>query len=288
MTMSDALHLENSSSNESELESETRKRVWWSLYMADRWCVSNLGMTSYKTGPTPRIERPMEESIFNSMVSTQRSLEAPPKAGLWAQMTVLVELFDPIQTLHRSIVNGTIPEADLHQDLLDVAERLDSWISMLPEDAQMNNENLLHRQAMGVGGLLIAIHLAYHHFSTLLYFRFLENHQAPSLDDITYIKRCKWHASNFSGLIQKSRQLRGCEAVYPLVGHMTTVSSSVLIHTLLFGAENELEAARKNLNANFESLLELKQYWPATVAWVRQTQALTSYKSNSADRPLLD
>lgn len=266
--MFEVMQLNGTASVELELERETRQRVWWSLYMADVWCVSNLGLPSYMKGLPVMIERPMDEATFNSLTSDKGLLDAPSKLGLLAHMTRLVELFDPIQNLHRRIVKGDVPATKLHQDFLSLTQQLDDWVSKLPDDAQMSTENLLHRQAMGLGGLLIAIHLAYHHYATLLYFRFLENQQSTSLVHGTYIKRCKWHASQFSALIQKSRQLKGCEAVYPLVGHMTTVSSSVLIHTLLFGEEDELNAAREELNANFESLLELQQYWPVTTAWV--------------------
>lgn len=66
-----------------------------------------------------------------------------------------------------------------------------------------------------------------------------------------------------------SRQMQGCEANYPTIGHMTAVSSSVLLHTMLFGDQQELLTARRELSANFEALVELQQYWPATEAMVR-------------------
>jgi len=57
--------------------------------------------------------------------------------------------------------------------------------------------------------------------------------------------------------------------LYPNIGHMTTVSSSVLVHTLLYGDLDELKKANEELNANFEALVELSQYWPAISAMVR-------------------
>jgi hypothetical protein len=49
---------------------------------------------------------------------------------------------------------------------------------------------------------------------------------------------------------------------------MTTVSSSVLLHTLLFGTEDELAQSRRCLHANFEALLELEQFWPGVRSMV--------------------
>jgi hypothetical protein len=49
---------------------------------------------------------------------------------------------------------------------------------------------------------------------------------------------------------------------------MTTVSSSVLLHTLLFGTEDELAQSRRCLHAKFEALLELEQYWPGVRSMV--------------------
>lgn len=220
------------------------------------------------------ITRPMSESMFNSFDLNQPTLENHWSPGLWAHLTALIQLFGPIQDLIQRIVKGDITTNELNDEASRRGRQLDEWMDKLPVDAQMTSLNLIQQQKMGLGGLLISLHLAYHHFSTLLYFQFLETHQAPSPTSILYIKRCRQHASSFSALIQKSRQLKGCEAVYPLVGHMTTVSSIVLLHTLLFGEAEELEDAREALNANFTALIELKQYWPVTTAWVRRSLIL--------------
>lgn len=236
--------------------------------MADLWCISGFGLASHMRDVLIMIERPMDEGTFVSITPNQNAFDPPPNPGIWAQITTLVNNFGPIQDLNRHIVNGDISSARRDYEVLHLSPQLESWFDMLPMNALMNPQNLMRQQERGFGGLLISIHLAYHHYSTLLYFGFLEKHQAPSSTDRGYIERCISHASSFSALIRKSRQLKGCEAVYPLVGHMTTVSSMVLLHTLLFGETHELERAREELNANFEALIELKQYWPATQAWV--------------------
>ena len=176
-------------------------------------------------------------------------------------MVSLVQFFAPIHELNRRISRGDAETTKLDQEMENISQQLELWRDMLPMDAWMSLENLHKQQERGLGGLLISIHLAYHHYCMLLYFRFLE---AQSSTDHKYVARCRFHASSFSDLIRQSRQLKGCEAVYPLVGHMTTVSSSVLVHTLLFGDVHELETTREKLNSNFEALIELRNYWPAT------------------------
>lgn len=51
--------------------------------------------------------------------------------------------------------------------------------------------------------------------------------------------------------------------MYNIVGHMTIVSSSVLIHTLLFGNEDQVGPAKARLEFNFKILMKLKDWWPS-------------------------
>lgn len=44
---------------------------------------------------------------------------------------------------------------------------------------------------------------------------------------------------------------------------MTVVSSSVLLHTLLLGDDEELPMARQRLESNFEFLVRLRDIWPS-------------------------
>ena len=61
---------------------------------------------------------------------------------------------------------------------------------------------------------------------------------------------------------QPSYNIGECEVMYTIVGHMAVVSSSVLIHTLLFGNEEQLPGARRQLESNFEIFMRLKSWWP--------------------------
>ena len=270
MTMADILRLDLPCQSHSLVESEIRRRAWWSLYLADAWCVSSLGLPSQMSGTPILIDLPMDENMFFSLSPDQRNLDEPYKPGIFAQLITLSQIFGPIQDLNRRIALGETHTAHLDHQVVLLAKQLEDWREKLPADVQMSWENLHQQQEKGVGGSFVVLHLAYHHYATLLYFRFLEDRQNASSTYQTYIKRCKTHASSFSALLRRSRLLKGCEPVFPLVGHMTTISSSVLLHTLLFGNTLELAEARRELNANFEALIELKQYWPSTSTMVSE------------------
>ncbi len=253
----------------SVIDREIRRRVWWSLYMTDMWCISGQGLHSQLKGVKAKIELPINDRTFMSLHSEQLAIVDPLDHGIWAQMITLVPLFGPIHNINRLAANGETHTINLDQQVEQLAGNLEDWKQKLPIDAQMNHENLRRQQKRGLGGLLISIHLAYHHYATLLYFRYLEVQLPRSASDRTYITRCRANASSFSSLLYQSRHLKGCDVVYPNLGHMATVSSSVLVHTLLFGDLDQLETASRELNTNFEALMELSQYWPAISAMVR-------------------
>jgi hypothetical protein len=267
--MAEIMNLNSPALGGSVIDREIRRRVWCSLYMTDMWCISGQGLRSQMKDVQVKIELPINDRTFMSLHSEQLSTIGPLEHGIWAHMMTLVPIFGPIYDLNRLIANGEAHTIELDQQVEQLAGNLQDWKLKLPIDAQMNQENLRRQQKSGLGGLLISIHLTYHHYSTLLYFRYLEAQRPISSTDRTYITRCKAHASSFSSLLRQSRQLKGCDVVYPNIGHMATVSSSVLIHTLLFGDLNELETVREELNTNFEALIELTKYWPATSAMVR-------------------
>jgi hypothetical protein len=266
--MAEIMRLNSPTSGGSVIEREIRRRTWWSLYMTDVWCISGQGLHSQLNDVEAKVELPMNESTFMSLRSEQVAI-GPVEPGIWAHMTTLVRHFDPIHNLNRIIASGGSHTIDLDKRVEQLSQNLENWKQKLPIDAQMSQDNLRRQQKKGLGGLLLSVHLTYDFFSILLYFRYLEAYQPASLTDWTYITRCKAHASSFSSLLLQSRQLKGCDVVYPNIGHMTTVSSAVLVHTLLYGDLDELEKVNGELNSNFEALVELSQYWPATSAMVR-------------------
>lgn len=264
------------------VQAESRRRAWWTLYLADNWCVSGLGMLSPISHGVIAIDLPMDEADFQALdIDEQVSRsEEPCRTGSFTQIVQLSRLFSPIQDLNRIVaVQDNARGTNLDHEVEILSQKLEEWAGQLPPDMRMSWENLHRHQERGSGGSFVVMHLAYHYYGTLLYFRFLEDYKytrpgstSPPDDAAmygTYIDRCRSHASQFSTLLRRARQLRSCEPTFPLVGHMTTVSSAVLLHTLLFSIEEDkLDRARAELQANFEALVELKRFWPATAAMI--------------------
>jgi hypothetical protein len=213
-------------------------------------------------------ELPMDEQLFHSLTRDQQIVSTPWKPGLWAHMITVVELFGPIQDLNRKLVQGGYNEDEIEQQVHHLSKQLDLWLKRLPEDTTLNEANFLHHLRRGTGGPFVALHLGFHHYSTLLFFQYLDTRRPGTATTNAYSNRCKRHASSVSLLLKRARQQEGSEAVWPTVGHCLIVSSSVLLHTLLFGDEQELSEARSSLNANFEALIELTRYWPCLKSMV--------------------
>ncbi|KAH6652251.1 hypothetical protein BKA67DRAFT_661010 [Truncatella angustata] len=269
--MAEIMKLDIVAKSGSIIEVETARRIWSSLYMADYCCSVGHGI--------PRcLERldsiswhlPMDEITFRLLRPDRMALSAAWKPGLWAHMVTLVRLAGPVHDLNRRTATGDTDNARLDKTVEQLGQQLESWLESLPSDVQMTVQNLNAQQQTGLGGLFISLHLGYHHYSTLLYFRFLESQQASIEVYRTYIKKCKYHAASFSSLLHLSRQMKNCGINYPTIGHMTAVASSVLVHTLLFGNMEETEKARRELNNNFEALIELRQHWPAAYAMIHR------------------
>ena len=262
------MRLPSFDSGDTEVTRELKKRVWLTLFMADRWYSSGLGLPRQINDMERSSDLPMDEATFHALQVNQLALDGPWKPGLWAHMITLVDLFGPIQDLNRRIVQEDLEDAEINRCAYDLSQRLDGWEDKLPADTKLNQENLEDHKNRNTGGPFVALHLGFHHYSTLLYFQYLETKGISTDMTRVFAERCKHHASSYSALLKFSREHTGFKAVYPTVGHMAIVSSSVLLHTLLFGDEDQIPSARNSLNANFEALIELAQYWSAMKSMV--------------------
>lgn len=208
----------------------------------------------------------MDEELFADMDPSEPLIDPnePCKSpGLWAHMATLIEVFSPIQELNWRAANGEGLHPDrIEQDVDHLARLLDDWQDRLPHDVQLTESNLIEHSKRGTGGIFMGLHLGFHHYATLLFYQFVDTRSVMSMRSQQFAARCKHHALSYSTWLARGRRQSGCEAVYLTVGHMAIVSSSVLLYTLLFGEENELPRSRLCLEANFEALLELEEYWP--------------------------
>ncbi|KAF5660895.1 hypothetical protein FHETE_8746 [Fusarium heterosporum] len=271
VSMSEILHLNISSTHGSPILDETSHRVWWSLYILDRWCSSGLGLPRHMENPhCPDIAPlPIDELSFQGL-RLSSVYEPAQKPGIFTHMVTLVHHFGPIQDLNRSMARGNMEPIEKCEAVKRIGQQLESWRQTLPEIMHMSIQNLYMHQQNHLGGHFIALHLAFHHFSALLYFNSLESKIDPYFGQDEHIAQCKSHASSFSSLLHLSHQMKDCEQNYPTVGHMTTVASAVLLHTLLLGEPEDIPKARQELNTNFEALVELRRYWPATESMINR------------------
>ncbi|GAB7358784.1 hypothetical protein MBLNU230_g4010t1 [Neophaeotheca triangularis] len=262
--MAHILGLPNCRPEDNAVESELKIRIWWSLYMIDRWSAAGLGLPRQMHDRDNTMTLSMDEYDFHNMAIDQPILHIPRKLGLWAHMVTLVEVFGPIQDLNRELAFQDVDDLYIASTVSKYSIRLEDWQHRLPADAQLNIDTLAYHKSRGHGRTLVALHLGYYHYATLLYFQYLDATARASCEHgEIYALRCREHASAYSDLLRTSYEFGECEAMYNIVGHMTVVSSSVLIHTLLFGSDSELGLAKARLESNFKILMRLKSWWPS-------------------------
>ncbi|OAL57458.1 hypothetical protein IQ07DRAFT_617715 [Pyrenochaeta sp. DS3sAY3a] len=247
--MAYVLRLHQTDHTDAPILREIKLRVWWSLFMADKWCPPGLGLPREILKSDPSLDLPMDEVDFQTLHITECSSLSERSSGIWAYKTTLADILASIQDVNLSLVHGHNDRQIVDLEVASIAARLTAWHETLPRHMVMNDENFEAHRAEGQGGTFVALHFGYHHYSTLLYFQYLEPDQEP--DEKTSFR-----------LLDRARRSGNCHVVYFTVAHMTIVSSSVLLHMLLFGGNAEVEVARLQLTRNFEALEALTRYWP--------------------------
>lgn len=265
------LRLPEASPEDDRLTREIKLRTYWSLYMIDQWSSAGLDIPRQITD-TNHHPLPMSESEFWTLQPGEQvpdpsvSVHQP---GLWGYMVILARIFGRIQELHRKLANSQLSDAEAEEYTRQLALEFEQFSHDLPSHVKFTRGSLERHAMMGSGATFVALHLGYHHYSTLLYFHYLDSTHTQVPNQALFAARCKFHAAAFSDLLSSSNDIPGCDAVYFIVAHMTVISSSALLHTLLFGEPNELPDTRKRLFSNFQVLLKLKQYWPDVSKMVR-------------------
>ena len=125
--MAEIMALNSVSPGGSVLHCEIRKRVWWSLYMIDMWCISGQGLNSQMKDVEVKIELPMDDTTFSVMRSDQSVAKHTRKRGMWAELTLLVPIFRPIHKLNRVIAENGSHESDIESQVDQLAQKLEGW-----------------------------------------------------------------------------------------------------------------------------------------------------------------
>lgn len=263
--MAEILKLPRLNAADNPVTVEIKRRVWWSLFMIDRWASAGLGLARQIHVSDEAPPLPMDEVQFRLLVPSHGSetfREWNP--GIWSHMIALVKIFGDIQDFNKMLVEAVDWKEDhIESRVLHFADMLTSFERDLPSTMSFSPENLNIQLNRGVGRAFVALHLGYHHYATLLYYQYLDQRRPSTPTKRIFTERCKYHAIAFCELIRLSAEQGEAEALHNVVGHMTVVSSSVLLHTLLLGTDKELPMARQRLESNFEFLVRLREIWPS-------------------------
>ncbi|KAL4799950.1 hypothetical protein BDV19DRAFT_354087 [Aspergillus venezuelensis] len=283
--MAQILRLPEPDAEDDMIMKETKIRTYWSLYMIDQWSSAGLDMPRQILDPTQH-PLPMPELEFQRLRPGGQQVKCirDHVPGLWGYMVLLARIFGKIHELHRQLANGCLTDNETEEKTHELALQLEEFTQNLPAHMELTRHHLEQHAGVGLGAAFVALHLGYHHYSTLLYFHYLDSTQFKVPNQHLFAARCKYHAAAFSDLLKSSNEVPGCGALYFIVSHMTVISSSALLHTLLFGGTGELPDARRRLSYNFQVLLELKQYWTDVDTMITRLFTFQEACMRSADR----
>ncbi|KIH91221.1 hypothetical protein SPBR_01542 [Sporothrix brasiliensis 5110] len=242
---------------------EIKRRIWWTCFIIDTWGSGGIGL-SRQFGWRPKMPNvPMDEAVFSAMRPGDPdigSLEWKP--GLWGHMVRLVEIYGQIQDFLRHLAESDDWDEDAISDTVrDLDTQMADFELNIGPDLAFSTHNLSRYVSHGLGSVFIAFHLGFHHYKTLLFYIYLDSRRSSVTNGKAYARRCKHHATTVCEVLKASRDHPGAEALYNIVGHVTIVSSSVLLHTYLFGEADELPHSRRCLESNLETLVQLRGYW---------------------------
>ncbi|KEY71788.1 hypothetical protein S7711_06539 [Stachybotrys chartarum IBT 7711] len=267
---------------------ETKRRLWWTCFIIDTWASGGSGLSRQMKPALRRPRLPMEENVFYSMRAGDPDIpDSDWKPGLWGYMVNLVEIYTQIQDLHKDLAEAAEWDEDVMEDTVcRLDAQLMSFERNLEPHVRYSRENLTAYIRRGLGRVFVAFHIGFYHYCTLLFYQYLDSRRPSRLNGREYARRCKYYATVVCDVLAASREHEGAEALYNIVGHVTVVSSSVLLHTYLFGDAHELPQSRQMLESNLESLVQLRGYWPSVELMINrlvifQNNCIGSFKRNT-------
>ncbi|KAE8151581.1 hypothetical protein BDV25DRAFT_152471 [Aspergillus avenaceus] len=258
-------------------------KVWWSLYMIDIWSSMGLGL-SRQFEFVEILPFPLDEQDFLSIRETQ-PLAKSSSRGLWAEMVMLARIWAGIHQLNRASADGLLVLSEVEAETQKLADELQAWSDRLHPSLQESHANLERYTRLGLGNAYAALHLGYHYYHEVLFYQFLggpvhsESHSRQQ-----WRIKCQKHAVAFCDLLYHCRALGQCQCVYVMVGHMLVITSTVYIHTLLFGDEEQKPLVRHRLVRNFKILTELQTFWAALDMALLRLQIFHNACMQSIDR----
>jgi hypothetical protein len=262
-----ALILDLASTNDADdgVTREITRRVWWTCFLVDIWSSGGSSISRQLNIADRRPRLPVEELMFCSLRSNDEDIDDMKwRPGMWSHMVAMVEVYKEIQDLLRYLVITTNwDEAFIETTVDGLAVRLLAFEERFEPEIRFSAENLALNTNRGLGRLYSGFHLGYQYYCMLLFYQYLDKNRPPTPNGNAYADRCKLHARKFCEILKISRQHKHAEALHNIIAHITVVSSSVLLHTYIFGDAYELPDTISRLESNMEALVQLRVYWPS-------------------------
>jgi hypothetical protein len=236
--------------------------------MIDVWSSTGVGLPR-ELAHHDNVPLPSDEVMFLQLRSGDRrdskgEMSSGPASSLLAQMIKLNRILAEINSVNEQAVTGRMNGVILEAKVAEVSRKLDDWLENLPNHMRDTPANMRAYAMQGLGSTFAALYLGYYHYGQLLFYQFLheDNHgSVPSAH--FYANKCKEHAANLCSILYRANSTPGCEVLYNMIGHVLVVASTVQIHVLLYGTDEEqIQIAKSRLEQNFEILIRLRSYWP--------------------------
>ncbi|KAI8137861.1 hypothetical protein BJV82DRAFT_524527 [Fennellomyces sp. T-0311] len=260
--MAHILHLQEEPDTGNAMQDEVLRRAWSILFAADRW--SALGnriprITGFEyITHRPPAKKPMPDIDFLQLMGDEPSREHP--IGIWGPNRDLHDIGSNIHKHQLAVLyDSTSPEASFER-IDQISSELQMWQQNLPPHFKFTPQNIYLQSSLSYGAIFLGTHLSYHYNYVVLLYQFLSYSDPQSK---SYGERLEYHASQISEIIRWSNRVHNCQLLYSVVAHILVISSSVHLHTLMYGNSKAVERAKENLDTNFEHIMALRRLWPA-------------------------
>jgi hypothetical protein len=256
------LHLQEEPDTGDAVQNEVRRRAWSILFSADRWCALGTGIPritgfEYRTDRQPA-RKPMPDIDFLQL--TNDTPQPEHKLGIWGPNRDLHDIASSIHSHHLAVVFDPASKEASMEHIDEIYLELQQWQNNLPDSFKFSPQNIYRQSSISSGAIFLGTHLSYHYNYVVLLYQFLSYSDPNSR---RYAEQLEYHASKISEIIRWSNKLPDCRLLYSVVAHILVISSSVHLHTLLFGDSNAAKLAKDDLDTNFEHIMALRRLWPA-------------------------
>ncbi|EPS37915.1 hypothetical protein H072_8348 [Dactylellina haptotyla CBS 200.50] len=283
--MMQMLDLASGNDHDDGITKEMKRRTWWTCYIVDIWSSGGGSLSRQLDSADHQVRLPLEEVTFLQLQPGEPDLpDSMWKAGIWTHMIGMIEVYKEILDLRRYLVAASQWDEDFIETRVhELALRLIAFEEKFAPDFDFSAENVVKHARRGTGRVFTGFHLGYQYYFMVLFYQYLDKSRPPTKNGAAYADRCKDHARKFCDILRTARECPEAEAMHNINGHITIVSSSVLLHNYMFGDASELEDTKARLESNLEFMVKLRRYWPSVELMINRLNVFlrSCVKSNS-------